>query len=43
MTVSVLSAVARGEDEILVTLERREGENFQREKYLLSAMLFADL
>ena len=43
MTVSVLSAVARGEDEILVTLEIREGENFQREKYLLSAMLFADL
>ena len=43
MTVSVLSALARGEDEILVTLEIREGENFQREKYLLSALLFADL
>lgn len=43
MTVSVLSAVARGEDEILVTLEIREGENFQREKYLLSSKLFADL
>lgn len=43
MTVSVLSAVARGENEILVTLEIREGENFQREKYLLSALLFADL
>ena len=43
MTVSVLSALARGDNEIVVTLEIKDGENFHREKYVLSATLFADL
>ena len=43
MVISVLSAVARGDDEIVVTLEMRDGENFQREKHPLSVGLYADL
>ena len=43
MVISVLSAVARGDNEIVVTLEIKDGANFQRERYLLSVGLFADL
>ena len=43
MTVSVLSVSARGNDEIAVTIEIKEGEMSQRECFLLSARLFADL
>lgn len=43
MTVSVLSVSARGNDEIAVTFEIKEGDMSQRECFLLSARLFADL
>jgi SOS response regulatory protein OraA/RecX len=43
MTVSVLSVSARGEEEIAVTFEIREGELSQKETFLLSPVPFADL
>lgn len=43
MTVSVLSVSARGDSEIAVTIEIREGERTQRECFLLSTRMFADL
>ena len=43
MTVSVLSISARGEREIAVTFEIRNGELAQKECFLLSASVFADL
>jgi SOS response regulatory protein OraA/RecX len=43
MKISVLSVTARGEDEIYVTLEIREGDQWQKESFLLSAKAFADL
>ncbi len=43
MTVSVLSVSARGNDEISVTFEIKEGDMSQKECFLLSARLFADL
>ena len=43
MTVSVLSISARGDSEIAVTFEIRDGELVQRECFLLSACVFADL
>lgn len=43
MNVSVLSFTARGEGEIAVTFEIRDGELSQKETFLLSARLFADM
>jgi len=43
MTVSVISVAARGEDDISVTLEIKDGERIQRQCFLLSATIFADL
>ena len=43
MTVSVVSAAARGDDEIVVSLEIKDSDHVQREKYVVSAALFADL
>ena len=43
MTVSVLSISARGDSEIAVTFELRKGELRQKECFLLSASVFADL
>ena len=43
MTVSILSISARGDSEIAVTFELREGELRQKECFLLSASVFADL
>lgn len=43
MTVSVLSISARGDSEIAVTFEIRNGELAQKECFLLSASVFADL
>ena len=43
MTVSVLSVSARGDGEVAVTFEIKDGNNFQRECFVLSAELYADL
>ena len=43
MTVEVLSVSARGENEIAVTFEIKEGEHSQKECFLLSVKDFADL
>lgn len=43
MVVSVLSISARGDDEVAVTLEIKEGELSQRETFLVSPRILADL
>ena len=43
MTIEILSLVARAEGEIAVTFEMRNGEHSQRETFLVSTRLVADL
>ena len=43
MFVSVLSISARGDEEIAVTFEIKEGDLSQKETFLISARIFADL
>lgn len=43
MTVAILSVSARTDEEIAVTFEIRDGEHSQRECFILSATLFADM
>ncbi len=43
MTVSVLSVAARAGDDIAVSFEIKEGEHAQRECFVISAALLADL
>ena len=43
MTVTILSLSARGSEEIGVTFELRSGEHAQKETFLISAALLADL
>ncbi len=43
MTVAILSVSARNEDEIAVTFEIKDGEHTQRESFIISATLFADM
>lgn len=43
MTISVLSVSARGENEIAVTIEIKEGDHSQKECFLLSVKAFTDL
>lgn len=43
MTVTLTSLAARAEDEIAVTFEIKSGDNVQKETFLVSAALVADL
>ena len=43
MTVTIVSLAARGEGEISVSFEIRSGEHCQREQFLITAALCADL
>lgn len=43
MTVTILSLAARGAEEIAATFEIRSGEHSQKESFLISAALVADL
>ena len=42
MTVSILSLSARGDNEVAVTFELREGEHIQKETFLISSVQMAD-
>ena len=42
MTISIVSLSARGENEVVVTFEIREGDRFQKESFLISAARMAD-